>query len=92
MLEVCIVMLSIFLSMLHRFLVLCLLCSSLVSPAKANSESGEAHLVLVIGAAFNQMTSVTQPMSSIEQCRVEGNKATKRNKKHFAVTFWCIQK
>ena len=87
-----------------RFLLACgLVSSSLCIPAFVEFESEApmaqsfgAHLILASWWKAADIrnatpTSVTMPMSSMEKCRAEGNKAIRRNKK-LSTVFWCIEK
>ena len=87
--------------MLRCLLAIGLVYSSLCIPAFAESEapmaqSFGAHLILASWWKAADIrnatpTSVTMPMSSMEKCRAEGNKAIRRNKK-LSTVFWCIEK
>ena len=88
--------------MLRSLLAIGLAYSSLCISAFAESEapmvqSSSAHLVLsfsrgTLNTHGATNSSVVMPMTSMAQCRQEGNEAISRNTKEFRSYFWCIER
>ena len=67
--------------------------SLLTVPVFAQQQSG-VHLVLKFGRGMGtgfSDTAAVIPMSSLESCEEQGEKAVKKHKKDINTHYWCIE-
>ena len=85
---------------LRRFismrLLLALSFASLLSVPVLAQEQGGVHLVLKFGRGMNGVTGFSDataviPMTSIEVCEEQGEKAVKTHKNDINTHYWCIE-